>query len=198
MNFETQLRRLARCQYLYVAATPGKGVGIFAAHAFAAGDLIVEDLSGDYYDEVYSLADLAALGADLSQHAFQIGDDQYLLPNGNIDDLVNHSCEPNTGIQLLPEGYRMIALRDIARDEELTYDYSTYISNADEQLRCLCGAPACRGLIGPFNTLPEQRQRLYRRFNVVGAFVLAPMPVASPPFPSAARAPQAPGIGPTG
>ena len=50
-------------------------------------------------------------------------------------------------------GYRMIALSDIARGDELTYDYSTYIGETPERLICACGSANCRGTIGPFRDL---------------------------------------------
>jgi hypothetical protein len=103
-----------------------------------------------------------------------VGQDAYKLPNCTLDDFTNHSCDPNTGIRLTDRGMLILALRDIAAHEELTYDYSTYLNNPYESLRCLCGAANCRGVIGNFSTLPAEIKRRYRALGVVGDFVEEP------------------------
>ena len=169
----SRLRKLTKCLHIYIAETPERGFGIFAARAFAEGSTIVVDEDGDYYAGVMTLAEALARGYDLSQDLFQIGTDAFLLPNANLDDFVNHSCDPSTGLRLTPNGYRMVALRDIAPGDELTYDYSTYISGTPERMTCACGAAACRGTIGAFETLPPPLQRRYLTLGVVGRFVAA-------------------------
>ena len=99
--------------------------------------LIDED--GDYYRNVLSYQELRRRGYDLDI-TLQVGPDAFKLPNGSLDDFTNHSCDPNTGIRLNDRGMIVVALRDIAAHEELTYDYSTYLNNPYERLRCLCGA----------------------------------------------------------
>ncbi|MEZ5904158.1 MAG: SET domain-containing protein-lysine N-methyltransferase [Geminicoccaceae bacterium] len=169
----SRLKKLTKCLHIYIAETPGRGFGIFAARAFPLGSTLVVDEDGDYYAGVMTLAEAQARGYDLSQDLFQIGTDAFLLPNANLDDFVNHSCDPNTGLQLTAAGYRMIALRDIARGDELTYDYSTYISGTPERMSCACGAANCRGTIGAFETLPPALQDRYLAAGVVGRFVAA-------------------------
>ncbi|KAI8817865.1 uncharacterized protein EV422DRAFT_540263 [Fimicolochytrium jonesii] len=56
----------------------------------------------------------------------------------------NHNCDPN----LVYTSYdTMIARRDIARGEELTYDYGTVDSESGSRFKCKCGAPTCRGIV---------------------------------------------------
>ena len=93
------------------------------------------------------------------------------MPTGSLEDFTNHSCDPNTGIKLTPTGTIIIALRDIAAHEELTYDYSTYLNNSYEKMECMCGAANCRRFIGSFETLPEELKRKYLRLGIVGDFV---------------------------
>ena len=64
---------------------------------------------------------------------------------------INHSCDPNTGIQDNRHGgFDFIALRDIAPTDEITWGYETseYVSIA--VTHCLCGAPNCRRAIHGF------------------------------------------------
>jgi SET domain-containing protein len=58
---------------------------------------------------------------------------------------INHSCRPNTFLRRTRDRAEFYALRDIAPGEELTVDYGE--SHHEGRLRCLCGAPGCRGWI---------------------------------------------------
>jgi len=57
---------------------------------------------------------------------------------------LNHSCNPNAGFL---ENYNLVAVRDIKKGEELTWDYSTYESNPNFKMKCLCGSKNCRTTI---------------------------------------------------
>ena len=70
---------------------------------------------------------------------------------GNFASRLCHSCDPNCAtVVVAHEGrYRICvyALRDIARGEELTFDYSS-VTESEEEFKaaiCLCGTSACRG-----------------------------------------------------
>ena len=171
-NLHYAYRKLAKTRFIYVAETNQCGAGIFAARYFAAGQLILRDDDGDYYDGAINYAQVRALGIDMSRYCFQIDQDRFLLPHGSIDDLINHSCRPNAGIRLTARGYDLLALSDIAVGDELTYDYSTYIASP-ERLSCCCGAADCRGEIGRFVDLNPRLQSYYIERGVVGAFALA-------------------------
>lgn len=91
-------------------------------------------------------------------HAWQIGPDTWCagLPDADPSLLMNHSCDPNTWF--ITDSV-MVARRDIAAGEELTYDYAT---SETEQLSvsCRCGAPSCRGFISDDDyARPELRER---------------------------------------
>jgi hypothetical protein len=165
-----RVRKLTKCLHVYIGATEACGFGLFAAKPFARGSTVIVDEDGDYYDGVMTLAEALNGGYDLANDLFQIGPDAFLLPNGNLDDLVNHCCRPTTGLRLTPLGYRMVALVDIEPGDELTYDYSTYIGDTPERLVCACGHAECRGTIGPFGELPAALRHYYLVHNVVGAF----------------------------
>jgi uncharacterized protein len=169
-SFEHLHGKLNKCLHIYLARTERCGLGIFAAKPLRAGAIVLADEDGDYYRNVVSYRELCGRGYRLDV-TLQVGQDAYKLPNCTLDDFTNHSCEPNTGIRLTARGMLILALRDIAAHEELTYDYSTYLNNPYESMRCLCGAASCRGVIGNFSTLPAELQRHYRALGVVGDFV---------------------------
>ena len=85
---------------------------------------------------------------NIDDYATKVADGFYLVSckKGGLedDDFFNHSCNPNCGIQghLL-----MTAMRDIRRDEELTYDYAMTDADYDYSFKCGCGAKDCRRLI---------------------------------------------------
>ncbi|MFN0111514.1 MAG: SET domain-containing protein-lysine N-methyltransferase [Blastocatellia bacterium] len=59
--------------------------------------------------------------------------------------LTNHSCDPNAGFGELG---MLVALRDIAVDEELTFDYLAHPLPASPwNFECLCAANNCSGWV---------------------------------------------------
>jgi len=58
------------------------------------------------------------------EHFLQIGADEYLGPSGEIDDLVNHSCLPNSAVSIGNQAIMLVTTQSIAIGEEITFDYS--------------------------------------------------------------------------
>lgn len=64
----------------------------------------------------------------------------------NTARFINHSCDANCEPQIVRGRIWIIALRDIAAGEELTYDYGfDYEQWRDHP--CRCGTPVCVGFI---------------------------------------------------
>jgi SET domain-containing protein len=127
-----------------------KGLGVFARLPIAAGELVVE-LGGVVLTTAELTDDLLAL---------QLGPDSWLCSNGSLlDDRINHSCDPNAGFS---HGTPVLyALRDIAPDEEIAWDYSTSLSEPGWSLDCCCGATNCRQVVKSWGELdPADRERL--------------------------------------
>jgi SET domain-containing protein len=59
------------------------------------------------------------------------------------DAAINHSCEPNLWFE---NGWPLVARRDIATGEEITFDYATG-ETWPMHSRCCCGAKNCREYI---------------------------------------------------
>jgi SET domain-containing protein len=71
---------------------------------------------------------------------------------GNISRFINHSCDPNCVAWIEGQHIWIDALRDIARGEELAYDYEYdflpgYTVEDLDFYRCECGSRTCRGTI---------------------------------------------------
>lgn len=60
----------------------------------------------------------------------------------------NHSCEPNMAFGP-NRSLNVLAIRDIALNEELTMDYRTFADDAMSPFQCNCGTPSCSGIISP-------------------------------------------------
>lgn len=73
---------------------------------------------------------------------------------------LNHSCEPNVGIQ---GQIIFVAMRNIRVGEELTIDYAMF--GADKKpMQCKCQASACRGVITDKDWRRKDLQRKYRGY----------------------------------
>ncbi len=134
---------------IYVGASGQHGRGVFAARPIAANTVIL----------VFEGPLLTRGEIDPEDYHLQIGADLYLGPSGQADDYVNHSCDPNAGFG---DGLRLRALRPIAAGEEITWDYSCAIDEADfAGFPCGCKAANCRGLVRSFRHLSAaDRERL--------------------------------------
>jgi SET domain-containing protein len=107
--------------------------------------------------------------------AVQVGPDLYLGESGGPDDFVNHSCDPNAGLVIVGDDgsdVRLVALRDIAVGEQVTFDYSTTMDEDDFEFDCRCGATSCRGRMRDFKHLPDERKRWYAERGVVPGYNL--------------------------
>lgn len=72
---------------------------------------------------------------------------------GNEMRFVNHSCQPNCRSQIVASDFgnkhlALVALRDIEKDEELTFDYNMYSKNSIvPKSTCRCGSANCTGFL---------------------------------------------------
>ena len=70
---------------------------------------------------------------------------------------LNHSCEPSAWIR----GLSVIALRDIAAGEGVTFDYNATEHAMAEPFDCHCGTASCVGRVAGYARLDaEQRERV--------------------------------------
>lgn len=106
-------------------------------------------------------------------HYLQIGPDMYLGPSGDLDDFVNHSCEPNCGLRIVGQRAMLFTLYDIQLGAELTFDYSTTSteSQAAWSMTCNCGSYVCRKTISGFQYLTPAQQAKYKALGAVPSYV---------------------------
>jgi SET domain-containing protein len=131
---------------LEVRQAPGKGNGLFAREPIRKGELLLV-MGGD----IITPEQLATLS---HTYSIQVEDDLYIAPIGEQRAYkINHSCNPTAG----PVGQiTFVALRDIAPNEEVCYDYAMTDGGPYDEFECHCGTPTCRGKVtGNDWMLPE-------------------------------------------
>lgn len=124
------------------------GLGIEAARAFAAGDVIFPGeeraqrlATKRHVAQHWNAADQRVF----AQYAYPLSDEVYVLWSLDWNDWApqNHSCDPNTAY----DGLNVTALRSIQEGDELTLDYAQFCNEASEGFTCQCGSVNCRGFI---------------------------------------------------
>lgn len=139
-----------------------KGRGVFAARSFHSGEQVLV-FRGEVRD-VSTFSDLT--------HALQVGPTAYIAASGQIDDFVNHSCAPNTGVRELGGRVELFALAPVEPGDEITFDYSTTQDGHHWTIECQCGAKNCRRTIGDFRDLPAEAQRYYISKGAILPFLI--------------------------
>ena len=134
-----------------------EGRGLFAREAIRKGEVVV--VKGGY---VMTRERRDEVGRRLGPAEIQVTEDLFIGPvaeaerEGGMMHL-NHSCEPNLGVQ---GQIAFVAMRDIAADEELTFDYAM-TDDEDYEMECNCGAPSCRGVITGRDWIKAELRREY-------------------------------------
>ena len=137
---------------LGIVTTAG-GHRLVALHAVAAGQLILR-IDGEVTSQP-------------SRHSVQIGTNAHIAPTAAAPGrnpldhgywrYLNHSCEPNAWLR----GHELIALRNIAANHDVTFDYNTTEWDMAVPFACHCGSARCLGTVRGFAHLsPAQRDRL--------------------------------------
>jgi len=143
-----------------VRTTPQKGEGLFATRKFNFREIVVRGEIEKRVDGNHS-------------HASQIGENSYAIYAGLLSK-INHSCEPNCGLQLNETGaHDFVAMKAINPNEELTFDYAMRNYNIDRfPEQCMCGSKKCRGRITGWKDLPESKKKEYADFAASYLFEL--------------------------
>jgi SET domain-containing protein len=127
-------------------------VGCYSTSPIVAGTMVVEytgeRISSEEGDNRYNDREVTFL--------FGMEDGVTVIDGHGMAAFINHSCDPNCETDEIDGRVWIIALRDIAAGEELTYDYNLYGGSEDDPAPCFCRATCCRGTM--FS--PEEIERL--------------------------------------
>lgn len=118
------------------------GTGVVATKAIQTKETVLK-FSGYLVDSKDKLKP-----QDVEQdHYLQLLPDLYLGSSGDVDDYVNHSCDPNCFVLIVGIEAFLIASKPIDIGEEITFDYSSVVLDDDWNMMCSCGTDKCRKLI---------------------------------------------------
>lgn len=130
------------------------GRGVFAREPIRKGEEIAS-FDGAFLDD-----DFEPWTEDLLNHTIQCGKTLW-RDSAGFARLLNHSCEPNCGIK---GKYKVVAMRDIAKGEHLTWDYEMTERSTWWKMRCKCGSPLCRKRIGDYGNMPRSVRAKYKGY----------------------------------
>ncbi|MCH6255271.1 SET domain-containing protein-lysine N-methyltransferase [Puniceicoccaceae bacterium K14] len=136
--------------------------GLFASERIPKDEYIIQYLGEKITKKESTRRGIAQHDKSLAQdvgsvYIFEL-DDKYDIDGNfewNISRLANHSCSPNCEAQIVEGEIWFVALRDIKKDEELTFDYGYALEHWEDH-PCLCGSKNCAGYI----VRKEDRQKL--------------------------------------
>lgn len=129
--------------------------GLYALEPIAAKEMIIEYVGESIRQQVAEHRERSYLKTGIgSSYLFRIDENTVIdaTKKGGIARFINHCCSPSCTAKIIKvDGKKRIviyALRDIDKNEELTYDYKfERETNDEERIRCLCGAPGCKGYL---------------------------------------------------
>jgi hypothetical protein len=151
---------------LFAVGETHLGKAVYAAQGFAEGEAIIR-----FTGRRFRADQVPSLMRGSSDRFVQVTPQHFMGPSGKIDDLINHSCDPNAGLRFAGGSVTLVAVRDIAAGEEIAWDYSTTLAESNWHMICQCRSPECRRVIGNFSTLSQERQEWFRSRNLVAPYL---------------------------
>jgi uncharacterized protein len=136
------------------------GRGLFAIEPIRAGEIVA--VKGGH---IVTTQQLRELPEPLPNSEIQIADGLHLVAMSQQEYepvmlFINHSCDPNVGFA---GNVVLVAMRDIATDDELTTDYALF-DDYDGQMSCHCDTAECRRVIDGHDWRRADLQQRYRGY----------------------------------
>jgi len=130
------------------------GIGGFAPGPIRAGTLLIE-----YVGQIITKAESLHRCEAGNTSIFELDDDRDIdgAASWNPVRFLNHSCAPNCDAELIDGQIWIVARRDLAAAEEITFNYGYYWEDYREH-PCRCGAPGCLGYIVSEEFFPALRE----------------------------------------
>lgn len=92
-------------------------------------------------------------------YLFGLSDGKTVIDGTGMAAFINHCCDPNCEPDEIDGHIWIVAIRDIAAGEELSYDYNLY--DGEGKAPCHCGARRCRGTL--YADAEEEKKRPEKR-----------------------------------
>ena len=143
------------------------GIGVFAVKSIRKAQKIADGISAEDFKTLIPWRKFHKFDSAVRKKIwdFCIGTPEGFVPPEHFDFnklsvewYLNHSCDGNVGFDADGD---FIAIRNVQKNEELTYDYGLAESNPRFKMRCKCGSRKCRTII----TGNDWKSREFRRRN---------------------------------
>ena len=144
------------------------GVGVFAVKSIRKGRKIADGLGEKDFETLVPWGKWGEFDKTTQKKIwdFWIGTPEGFVPPENMDFnklsiewYFNHSCDGNVGFNRKGD---FVAIRNIKKGEELTYDYGLAESNPRFSTRCNCGSSKCRKII----TGNDWKEQAFRKSRI--------------------------------
>jgi len=137
-------------KHLYTKTSQINGKGLYTAEPIAKGEHIAF-INGEQKTKVIK----SKRDAQSIPTWYGLTESEWIDPTGTVWAYFNHSCSPNTAIVGTK---KLIALKNIKKDTELTFDYSMTDGDIHWELeyQCNCGSKNCRERIHSIQRIPEK------------------------------------------
>ena len=142
------------------------GAAVFAGKNFKKGDVICR-FEGEIIHKDQTPKNLEK---EFDRYV-QVEADKFMGPSNQIDDFINHSCDPNSGLKFTKAGILLTAIREIQIGEEIVWDYSTTLFDNSWRMVCDCRSKNCRKIIGDFSILDKDLQIKYKNLGIIPPYI---------------------------
>ena len=117
------------------------GKAVYARELIEPGELVAV-----WSGHLVSAEELEELPEDIRHHTAHVEEGLYLASLGAHEppDYINHSCEPNCG---LDGQIAIVAMHAIQAGDEVTIDYAMCDGSPYDEFDCACGSSQCRGRV---------------------------------------------------
>lgn len=151
--------------YLKVLPTSNKGKGVFTTIIIKANKPVIE-ITGDLSSE-------ENLPNPNHPALLQVAPNLFIGPSGDVDDYVNHSCDPNCLLHIVGNRAILYSMYDIQPNSEITFDYSTSSTDTLDKWKmdCQCGSFQCRKVISGLQYLDKNQIKNLNNKNMIPLFM---------------------------
>lgn len=142
---------------LIIRSSDIHAAGCYTTASIAKGTRVVEYtgdvVSNEEGDRLYKHKDYTYL--------FALDGGTHMVDGYGMAMYINHSCEPNCETDQFDGHIWIIARRNIAAGEELTYDYNLFDGVGDAP--CTCGARRCRGTMYSWDEIRKLKKEARKK-----------------------------------
>lgn len=120
---------------------------LFSLRSYQAGEVIADFSAG-------------TISAEPTYLTVQVGVGKHITLQPEFLQYINHSCDPNVFFDTT--SMQLVALRELSKEEEMTFFYPSTEWEMTQSFNCYCGSPVCIGEIRGAAFLSKEAQEKYR------------------------------------